>query len=242
MFKDSKAALQEMKRKLQYGSKELAYNLQFADRKTLGITVTPEMEVEVKAPIDAEVGEIEKKIRKRASWIFKQKSFFLSFHPRMPSKRFVSGESHLYLGRQYKLKVSEGKKNSVRFDGRSLLLTHKPKSKAKMILGNWYRMKAKEVFAEVAEPLIVRFEKYNVKPTSIFLQAMATRWGSCTHSGKLILNPELIKAPKKCIEYVILHELCHLVHKNHTATFFKLQGEEMPDWEKWKEKLERLMA
>ena len=67
---------------------------------------------------------------------------------------------------------------------------------------------------------------------------MPTRWGSCTPSGKIILNPELIKANRKCIEYVIIHELCHLIHHNHNTNFFKLQTKEMPDWEKWKIKLE----
>ena len=71
---------------------------------------------------------------------------------------------------------------------------------------------------------------------------MQKRWGSCTPGGKIILNPELIKANPKCIEYVIIHELCHLVIASHNKVFYKLLGEKMPDWEKWKDKLERLMA
>jgi predicted metal-dependent hydrolase len=71
---------------------------------------------------------------------------------------------------------------------------------------------------------------------------MPTRWGSCTSKGKIILNPELIKAPKGCIEYVIIHELCHLIHHDHTQKFIDLQTKEMKDWEKWKMKLERLLA
>jgi predicted metal-dependent hydrolase len=71
---------------------------------------------------------------------------------------------------------------------------------------------------------------------------MPTRWGSCTPKGKIILNPELIKAPKGCIEYVIIHELCHLVHHDHTQKFIDLQTKEMQDWEKWKNKLEKLLA
>ena len=71
---------------------------------------------------------------------------------------------------------------------------------------------------------------------------MPKRWGSCTPMGKIILNPELIKAPKACIEYVIVHELCHLIYRDHNQKFFDLQTKEMPDWEKWKMKLEKLMA
>lgn len=67
---------------------------------------------------------------------------------------------------------------------------------------------------------------------------MPTRWGSCTPKGKVILNPELIKAPKGIIEYVIIHELCHLIHHNHTKSLYDLQEKIMPDWKKWKERLE----
>lgn len=70
---------------------------------------------------------------------------------------------------------------------------------------------------------------------------MATRGGSCTASGQILLNPRLIDAPRICIEYVMLHELCHLVHHDHTRAFYELLTQEMPDWKKWKMKLERLM-
>ena len=70
---------------------------------------------------------------------------------------------------------------------------------------------------------------------------MNNRWGSCTNNGKMILNTELIKAPRPCIEYVIKHELCHLVYRNHTKAFYELLSNEMPEWEKWKNKLEQIM-
>lgn len=81
-----------------------------------------------------------------------------------------------------------------------------------------------------------------IEPESIVFRDMPTRWGSCTPKGKIILNPELIKAPKGCIEYVIIHELCHLIYLDHTRKFIDLQTKEMPDWEKWKTKLENLLA
>ncbi len=227
---------------LKYGSKEIPYSLQYANRKTLGITVTPTGEVVVRAPAGATVEDIEIKLRRRAAWIMKQQQYFLTFQPRATEKLYVSGESHFYLGRQYKLRVVEGPKNDVHFTGRELLLTKRPKGDAGTILNDWYRRQAKAIFATLAEPLIQRFQKYNVAPAGIYLQSMPTRWGSCTPRGKIILNPELVKAPKGCIEYVIVHELCHLVHAGHTAAFFKLQALEMPDWEKQKGRLERLLA
>jgi predicted metal-dependent hydrolase len=227
---------------IQFGSKEIIFNLSYSDRKSLGITITPEMDVLVKAPVDTALEKILEKVKKRAPWILKQQSFFLTFYPKTPERKFVSGETHLYLGRQYRLKITVGLKNEVRHRGSYIEIITKQKTKAKELLNLWYRDKAKEKFATIAEPLIQKFRKYNVEPTAIFVQEMPTRWGSCTPKGKIILNPELIKAPKHCIEYVIIHELCHLVHHDHTAKFFDLQTREMPDWEKWKNKLESLLA
>ena len=106
----------------------------------------------------------------------------------------------------------------------------------------WYKTKAKIKFIEIAEPLIEQFKKYNVEPKGIYIQNMSKRWGSCTAKGKIILNPELMKAPKACIQYVIIHELCHLIHYDHTQKFMDLQTKEMPDWRRWKDKLENLLA
>ena len=227
---------------IQFGSKKIDFTLQYSGRKTLGISVNPGMSVLVKAPSGVSLEKIKAIVKKKAHWILKQQNFFLAFHPKAPAKRFVSGESHLYLGRQYKLKVIRGKKNNIHFNARELLVHIKARSSAKSILNSWYKERAKMKFPEIAEPLIERFKKYKVEPKSIYLQEMNLRWGSCTPKGKIILNPELIKAPKACVEYVIIHELCHLVHKNHTAKFFELQKKEMPDWEKWKNKLEYLLA
>ncbi|MDO6435636.1 SprT family zinc-dependent metalloprotease [Flavitalea sp. BT771] len=230
-----------MKKELQYGSKRISYNLEYSKRKTLGITVTPDMEVLVKAPEGSLQECIEEKLEKRAQWILKQQSHFLRFYPKMPEKQYRGGETHLYLGRQYRLRVATAKKNAVHFTGREIHVFHTPRNSAKSVLINWYRHRAKLKFAEIAEPWIQRFEQYGVQPEGLFIQEMRTRWGSCTTNGKIILNPELIKAPKPCIEYVIIHELCHLIHRHHTQRFFQLQSTIIPDWEKWKNKLESMM-
>lgn len=231
-----------MKHSIQFGSKEIFFKLIYGKRKSLGITVTPDMEVYVKAPHSAPLDKVKEKIRKRAPWILKQQSFFLGFYPKAPAKRFVTGETHLFLGRQYQLKFAKASKSSVSRKGRFIEVQSKNKSDIKTLLSKWYREKAKSAFSEMAEPLIQRFKKYHVEPKGVFIQIMATRWGSCTARGKIILNPELIKAPKTCIQYVIVHELCHLVHHNHTQKFLDLQTREMPQWQKWKAKLETFMA
>lgn len=231
-----------MKEAIQFGSKRIDFRLEYSNRKSLGITVTPEMEVLVKAPIDTSVEKVKEKIRKKAPWIIKQLSFFLSFQPKTPDRKYISGETHLYLGRQYRLHIEIGKQESVKLKGKFIEVTVTEKARTETLLHDWYLQHARTKFHTIAEPLIDKFKKYNVAPSYIVLRNMPTRWGSCTPKGKIILNPELIKAPKGCIEYVIIHELCHLVHHDHTQKFLDLQTKEMKDWEKWKMKLENLLA
>ncbi len=231
-----------MKDSILFGSRQIAYQIIYSDRKTLGITVRPDQTIVVMAPKDASLDKIKEKIQKKAPWIIRQQDLFLSFHPISSNKQFIGGESHLYLGRQYRLKIIILKKESVRLKGQFFEVNITDKSRVKSFVNEWYTSQARKRLNEIAVPLIERFRKYNVKPDSILLRKMQTRWGSCTPKGKIILNPELIKAPKGCIEYVIIHELCHLVYHNHSQKFIDLQAKEMPDWEKWKLKLEKLLA
>lgn len=227
---------------IQFGSIRIDFRLEYSERKSLGITVTPNAAVVVNAPLNASLERVQEILRKKAPWIIKQKGFFLSFHPKTPKRKYISGETHLYLGRQYRLKIKEGATESVKLKGKFMEVTSADKSTAKQLVLDWYLHNAKTKFYILAQPLIERFRRYKIEPSSIVLRVMPTRWGSCTPKGRIILNPELIKAPKSCIEYVIIHELCHLVHRNHTQKFIDLQTKEMKDWEKWKAKLEKLLA
>lgn len=227
---------------IEFGSLTIIYTVEYSERKTLGITVTPDMNVLVRAPFDASCDKIREKLKTKAPWIIKQKSFFLSFHPKTPERKYISGETHLYLGRQYRLKIVLGSTESVKLKGKFIEVTTIDKSNVPSLMKTWYLERARHKFNNLAIPLIAQFSKYNVNPTSIILRNMSSRWGSCTPKGKIILNPELIKAPKRCIEYVIIHELCHLVHHDHTQKFIDLQTKEMPDWSKWKNKLENMMV
>jgi predicted metal-dependent hydrolase len=227
---------------IQFGSKHIDFRLEYSNRKSLGITVTPDLYVLVKAPVDTSLEKVKDKLRKKAPWIIKQQSFFLSFHPKTPAKKFIGGETHLYHGRQYRLKIVQCKIESVKLKGRFIEVATADKSRVKQLVSEWYLQNAKIKFQSIAQPLIDQFKKYKIELSSIILREMPTRWGSCTPKGKIILNPELIKAPKGCIEYVIIHELCHLVYHDHTQKFIDLQTKEMQDWEKWKMKLEKLLA
>jgi predicted metal-dependent hydrolase len=227
---------------IQFGSKQISFQLEYSSRKSLGITVKPDLSVLVKAPVDTTFEKVKEKLLKKAPWIIKQLSFFLTFHPRTPPRKYISGETHLYLGRQYRLKIIQSNFESVKLKGKYIEAHVIDKTFAENIIRGWYLQNAKLKLRTIAQPLIDNFKKYNIEPSSVVLRDMPTRWGSCTPKGKIILNPELIKAPKGCIEYVIIHELCHLIYHDHTQKFIDLQTKEMRDWEKWKLKLEKLLA
>jgi predicted metal-dependent hydrolase len=231
-----------MTRSFQFGSSLIKYHLEFSKRKSMGITVNPNMRVMVNAPLTTPLEKIEARLKRRAPWIIKQQNFFLSFQPKTPPRKFISGETHLYLGRQYRLKVNHRKQDSVSLKGRFIEVNTDDKSKAEKLVTDWYLVNAKIKLKEYALTHVNRFKRYKVVPSAIVIRRMSTRWGSCTPKGKILLNPELIKAPKGCIEYVIIHELCHLVNANHSRKFFDLQAREMPDWEKWKMRLELIMG
>ena len=224
-----------------YGSSLIEYEIEYAQRKTLGITVHPDGTVTLKAPIDATPDDIQKKVRHRAAWILRQKRYFESFGTPTTERQYISGESHLYLGRQYMLRIKEVKANAVDYQNNILEIECQNKKNAGKVLQLWYLERAQIKFPEYAKPIIEQFAAYGVQPKSLSLRKMEKRWGYCTTDGDIFLNPRLICAPRCCIEYVITHELCHLVHRNHTKEFYALLSKEMPHWEKWKNKLERMM-
>jgi predicted metal-dependent hydrolase len=231
---------------IRFGSETIRFTVSYRERKTLGISVYPDLRVEVTAPHDISPDQIREKVRKRAGWIIRQKAYFEKFLPHLPEKKYVSGESFRYLGRQYRLKLWKSRDERVLLKNGYLnvyVSDTKRKSRIMKLLDEWYRERAREQFLKRSEKLLScfngqRIEPHRIKPLSIELKVMAKRWGSCTRKGKILLNPELIKAPASCIEYVLMHELCHLIEHNHGARYYALLSRMMPDWEKRKERLE----
>ena len=227
---------------MQFGSAIIEYKLDFKDRKNLTIKVYPDCTVKIIAPYDSPIEKIEKHLKKKAPWIINQQHEFLSYQPYTPERLYVNGETHLYLGRQYKLRIEKGNKNDVKLYRGRITVFCKDENDVKKVLNKWYREKAFIHFEEVLTRVLPLFKKYKITNPKLHIRSMEKRWGSCTPNGRIILNPELIKAPKGSIEYVIIHELCHLVHHNHTKSFYDLQEFMMPDWKKWKERLEHSLC
>lgn len=229
---------------LRYGTREIRYNLVFTERKTLGIKVFPDLSVKVTAPLGSKVTDIEEKLKLKSKWILKQKDQFESYRPVTTERRYLNGETHLYLGRQYLLQVEKAESPSVKlYRGKMIVYTKDTNPKAvERIIKNWYRLKASLIFDQALTEKLILFDHYNIAKPDTVVKWMEKRWGSCTRNGKITLNTELVKAPKACIEYVMVHELCHLIIRNHTKDFYDLQAKLFPDWQKWKEKLEKTLA
>lgn len=229
-----------MQREIMFGSRVVIFNLEYRRRKSLGIKVHPNSQVEVLAPLDVKEITVLEKVRRKVPWILKQMDHFNSFKPSTPKRRFVNGETHLYLGRQYRLKVVSDKDDNIKaYRGQLLMHAKNPHpDKLRKQLDKWYKERATIIFTEALQELLPKFRRYNIKVPILTIRTMLKRWGSCTPTGRVILNTELVKASKGCIEYVIIHELCHLVHHNHTKAFQTLLTKMMPDWRKMKLRLE----
>jgi len=229
---------------VQYGKTTIRYLLNHTDRKNLAIHVHPDLNVEVEAPLGSELEEIKDKVLKRAGWILKQQRLFERYSFELPPREYVSGETHRYLGRQYRLKVivKESGGGTVKMErGRILIHTSDPgnQDKKKILLEDWYRKQAWRVFAERLEKWLPHFERFGKNQPSLMIRKMKSQWGSCTPEGKITLNLKLIQLPKHLIDYLIVHELSHLVELNHSGEFYSLLARVMPDWEERKEKLNR---
>lgn len=234
-----------MKKTIEYGKSRIEYTLKFKDRKTLNIQVHPDSTVHVIAPLETSQEKIKEKVKRKASWIIKQQDFFLSFHPLTPKRKFVSGETHLYLGRQYRLKLKESNEEKVKLYAGNLHVFVNDKTNKERIeelLKQWYKSKAQIHFNELFQELLPTVEAFYTGETNLRYRWMKKRWGSCDKNGQIILNLELIKAPRRCIEYVIIHEFCHLAYLNHSRAFYDLLEKHCPDWRKTKDYLERFMC
>ncbi|NLB68600.1 MAG: M48 family metallopeptidase, partial [Lentisphaerae bacterium] len=168
-------------------------------------------------------------------------NYFKQFNPKTPDRCYVNGETHLYLGKQYRLKLAEGTENSVKLSRGffNVICRHEPTPEVtKKMLNQWYHEKAQLQFTESMERCWRKFEHLDLAKPKLSTARMLKRWGSISNRGTITLNTELIKVPKECIDYVITHELCHLKHHNHGPDFYKLLGSVLPDWEKLKNKLE----
>lgn len=207
------------------------------------IKVKPDCTVQVAAPSNASEKEVLTAVRKRGRWIYEQLRDFKEQQAHITPRKYVSGESHYYLGRQHLLKVTvdAAAPRSVKLLRGLLLVSVRAQEpeRVRLALEEWYKARAKEVFQKRLDAVLEQALWVDERPPLRVL-SMQTQWGSCSPNGRITLNPLLIKAPRDCIDYVILHELCHIAEHNHSERFYRLMGQVMPNWGKVKHRLDAM--
>lgn len=231
-----------MNNEILYGERKIAYAVEFCSRKTLEISVMPDSAVQVRAPQGATLEAIAQKVQKKAPWIVEKQDWFAKFPKASTPKQYLGGETHLYLGRHYRLKIEKGKDRSVKIDGGFIRIEIADTRQAavRKLLDEWLRERANVQFRKTLEMCVAKYKLAEMPRLQI--RSMKTRWGSLSQGGVLTMNIKLIAAPKECIEYVVVHELCHLKYPNHDNKFYRLLETRLPDWEKRKQKLESLQV
>lgn len=221
---------------LRYGDTDIIYHIAYIDssKKKIVIHVHPDRSVQVDAPFNTELNDIKRAVQKRARWLQNHLSNIDKQYSEVLPREYVSGESHLYLGRRYVLKVfarpsAAGEVKCWR--GRlEVSLPERDPVQVKKNLQDWYRRRAQIVFDRRLRELCEGLPWVKQIPR-VRLRTMRKQWGSCSPSGDLLVNTHLVKAPVRCIDYVLLHELCHLKHHNHSKGFYRLLHKYYPGWE-----------
>lgn len=230
-----------------YGDERISFKRVSQSTKTnkqkVIVKVHPDCRVVVAAPQEATDQDVLLAVQKRSRWIYEQLRDFHQLNKYVTPRQYVSGESHLYLGKQYVLKVHvepnelQGIK-LLRGKLKASVRRYNPEQ-VKDLLVNWYKLRAKDIFSRRLDVLLEQTLWVKEKP-QLRIFTMQTQWGSCSPKGRITLNPNLVKAPQECIDYVILHELCHLAEHNHSDRFYRLLSQVMPQWEGVKQRLDNM--
>lgn len=227
--------------------REITYVLERKEVKNLNLRIRKNGNVFVSANAKVPADEIDEFVCRKASYIFGEiKRFEELARYRPKPKQYVSGETFYIQGRGVRLQVLSAKKDSITSDGIYIFLAVKNPDdieKKRRMVNHFLDQQCKVVFCEIIDELYPMFKKYGVEMPILRIRDMETRWGSClVKKGIITLNKRLLEAPRNCIEYVIMHELCHFIHPNHSKSFYDFLTISMPDWKDRKAILEKSAA
>ncbi|GAA0496826.1 SprT family zinc-dependent metalloprotease [Salinibacillus aidingensis] len=230
-----------MIRSIEYGTKTIEFSVEFKKRKTMEISVEPPDNVCVVAPFDTSEEMITEKVKKKASWIVQKLYLFRDIEYQKINRELVNGESFMYLGRNYSLQIiidETVKKPLVKlFQGKFYIKSPSKEQKLmKQALENWYRQKTLE---KVMEKVKYYQHYFNRKPNDIKVKEQQKRWASCTANNDLLFNWRCSMAPSYVLDYIVVHEMCHMYHMNHSREFWDMLASVMPDYESRKEWLKK---
>lgn len=216
----------------------------FMARRTVTMTIISSGELNFKAPHAMTMEEVLKLLKSKESLILRKIHEYEKKSKNHITRSYEDGATHLLLGEKFTLSVIISKqKIAPKLENGILTLYAPSPEKVEIALKQWYRNSSIAVFSEIISPYVSDFmNKYGKMPNSIDYKYVKSYWGICTHKGDIRINIELMRAPKECVEYIIAHELCHLVQQNHSARFYQLLTQFMPDWKERKILLEKSIS
>lgn len=231
------------KHKVEYKGQDIEFELYRKNVKNINLNIRPDMSIMVSASDKVPIEQIKEFIKSKISWITKNLNYFRDTQSENRSqKEYVSGESFKYLGRQIRLRVETCEKEEVKLSKGFIHLRVKDKEnfkRKKLLLDKWFRDRAEIAFTEALDRVYPLVENHGINKPRVMIRLMKARWGSCVKDkGIILLNSELIKAPKYCIDYVVLHEVLHFKYRNHDKRFFDFMTALMPDWKTRKQILD----
>lgn len=226
------------KGKVPFGTRDINFYVRRSPkRRTVGLFVDPHEGVFLRAPAGISLSVLSRLVHSKGAWILKKQKQIEAIQPFLPRREFVTGETYYYLGRTYRLKVQSLRDMTkpsvhltqgrfcVRLNGHYTVLGRK--RVVRKTLGKWYKKRASCI---LRRRLGAYAKTLNVACPDLILANQSRRWGSCNHKGVIRLNWHIVMAPMSLVDYVVAHELCHIVHHNHSYRFWNLLARLMPDY------------
>ena len=229
---------------LLYRNQPLSYTLVFRSRRSIGFAVRPDGSVHISAPAGTSPEWVAQQVLRKADWILTHQATFATRPAPAAERTYEAGSTHYYQGRPYRLRLAAALRPAVAVTADELVLTTPAApttAQAEALLHAWYARQAGPLFAAALARVWPRFAEFALTHPTLFVRRMRTRWGSCTpRTARIRLSPELVRARPECLDFVVLHECCHLLVGDHSRAFYELQTRLMPDWKQWKAELNQL--
>lgn len=231
-----------LKKKKTFVYNDLEFTVVYSGRRSLGISVMPDSSVILRVPYLTSLKTINRVVEEKKAWITWHRDNYRNMGSGKISRTYINGESHLFRGVESVLQIEKIRKSYILFYDSTIKLgleKSDDERAIKKLLYKGYKAEAWKLFPEIMDTTLQKHENQMFKPAGLIIKTMKRRWGSCSNKGIITLSTELIKLPDQYIEYVIVHELCHLRHHNHGAGFYKLLTDLYPNWKQVRKDLRK---
>lgn len=229
------------KKRVTIGSRELEVDVVRSSRRTVALYVRPGGTLLIRAPWYVPFHLLMQFVHRKSVWIEKQLIRLKDYQPIPETVPVHDGSVLTFMGRQLIVSVITGKRNSIKFENDKLIITAAGDFTAEKITAlteTWYLREARAYFVTRTGELAARYSALLPAPGPVGVRKMKRRWGTCHSNGAIWFNRELIKRAPELIDYVIIHELCHLVHHNHSKDYYALLGSIIPDYKELRKRLQ----